>query len=59
MYICLCRRVTDSEIRHSHQELEEMGVGINCGRCLELAQQIRRERDARVPEGGDGQAHTR
>ncbi len=48
MYVCLCRAVTDTEIReaansgtHDLEGLNDaLGVGANCGSCLETAQAI-------------------
>ncbi len=48
MYICLCQAVTDTDIRQAadngatdiHQLIEALGVGNNCGACLEAAQSI-------------------
>ncbi len=48
MYVCLCRAVTDHEIReavedgavHVAQLAERCGLGTGCGRCQEMAQQL-------------------
>ena len=48
MYICLCKAVTDSEIRaavedgveHVSHLAERCGLGTGCGRCQETAQQV-------------------
>lgn len=48
MYVCLCKAVTDSEIRqavdegamHVSQLAERCGLGTGCGRCQELAQEM-------------------
>ena len=48
MYVCLCRAVTDTDIRQAadegvadvHQLVEILGVGTNCGACLEAARSI-------------------
>ena len=48
MYVCLCRAVTDTEIReaansgtHDLEGLNDaLGVGANCGSCRETAQAI-------------------
>ena len=48
MYVCLCRAVTDADIREAAnrgaQDLDHLsdtlGVGANCGCCRETAQAI-------------------
>ncbi len=48
MYVCLCKAITDSEIRdaaneglHDLEALgESLGVGVSCGCCRESAQAI-------------------
>ena len=48
MYICLCQAITDADIRQAADEgvadanqlIETLGVGTNCGTCLEAAQSI-------------------
>lgn len=48
MYVCLCRGITEKQIRQaatqqscSMQELSKvMGVGMDCGTCLEYAAQL-------------------
>jgi bacterioferritin-associated ferredoxin len=48
MYVCLCKAVTDSEIREAVEEgavhvghlAERCGLGTGCGRCQETAQQV-------------------
>lgn len=48
MYICVCKAVTDREIRQcaelgacSLRDLERcLGVGTNCGRCREAARSV-------------------
>lgn len=55
MYVCLCRAVTDADIRQAadagvadlSQLIEALGVGTNCGACLEAARSII---DARLAE---------
>ena len=54
MYVCLCRAVTDADIRQAadegvadvHQLVETLGVGTNCGTCLEAARSIINARSA-------------
>ena len=51
MYVCVCNRITDHEIRraaedgcHSMRQLgKELGVGQQCGRCTCMARDILRE----------------
>ena len=52
MYVCLCRSVTDTEIRRqvrtegvtSLRELrEQLGVATQCGRCARCAKEVLRE----------------
>ena len=51
MYVCICRQVTDHEIRDvcreglsSLSELrEKLGVASNCGKCGKFAQTIVKE----------------
>jgi len=48
MYVCLCKAVTDAEIREAaeagaadvEQLAETLGVGSGCGSCLETAETI-------------------
>ena len=48
MYVCVCRRITDRQIRQlaeqGTQTLDELqrtlGVGSQCGKCTELAHAI-------------------
>lgn len=48
MYVCLCRAVTDADIREAadqgvadvNQLIQALGVGTNCGTCLEAARSI-------------------
>lgn len=54
MYICICKAVTDKQIRRAAAngadnlgELrEKLGVGSGCGDCAEMAQEILREHRA-------------
>ncbi len=56
MFVCVCRAVTDHQIReavddgvHHVEQLEELcGVGAGCGSCKALAQQLI---EARLAEG--------
>ena len=51
MYVCICRQVTDSQIREtckggceSFSDLrEQLGVASECGRCSKLARSIVKE----------------
>ena len=51
MYVCLCRGVTDGQIRKAvaagcdsvRQLGRELGVGTQCGRCACMARDILRE----------------
>lgn len=48
MYVCVCKAVTDGQVREavsqgccSLRELRiELGVGAQCGRCLPLAREV-------------------
>ncbi|MFG0832450.1 MULTISPECIES: bacterioferritin-associated ferredoxin [Aeromonas] len=48
MYVCLCRGITDTQIRQAVQagkgELrqlkQELGLGSQCGKCLPMAKAI-------------------
>lgn len=48
MYVCLCKGVTDSQIRQAvdsgatslRQVRQQLGVGSQCGKCSCLAQEI-------------------
>ncbi|MCV2885962.1 bacterioferritin-associated ferredoxin [Aestuariibacter sp. AA17] len=49
MYICLCYGVTDKAIKKAVKEdgvgnmrelRETLGVGSQCGRCIQMAQQV-------------------
>ena len=48
MYVCLCKSVTDHEIREAVEEgalhvahlAERCGLGTGCGRCQDTAQQV-------------------
>lgn len=44
MYVCLCHGVTEQHIRESTYTLEELGVGLRCGLCLDAAKKIMEER---------------
>lgn len=48
MYVCLCMGVTDTQVREKIEEgcvstdalQDTLGVGKNCGQCMEMVQQI-------------------
>ena len=47
MYVCICRAITDADIREAAETgadverlTETLGVGGGCGTCLETAQAI-------------------
>jgi bacterioferritin-associated ferredoxin len=48
MYVCLCRAVTDAQIREAVEEgaldvshlADRCGLGTGCGRCQETAQRL-------------------
>jgi bacterioferritin-associated ferredoxin len=48
MYVCLCKAVTDSQIREAVEEgalhvshlAERCGLGTGCGRCQDTAQEL-------------------
>ena len=54
MYVCLCRAVTDADILEAadqgvadvNQLIQALGVGTNCGSCLEDARSIIEARQA-------------
>lgn len=52
MYVCLCRNVTDKDIRHlvrtegvtSMRDLrEQLGVSTQCGKCARCAKEVLQE----------------
>ena len=51
MYVCLCKAVTDTEIREAVEQgavhvthlAERCGLGTGCGRCQESAPQLMEE----------------
>jgi bacterioferritin-associated ferredoxin len=51
MYVCICRVVTDREVRHCAEQgvdslrglRRELGVASECGKCAQCALQILRE----------------
>ena len=51
MYICICKSVTDKQIRRAaakgvdnlYELRESLGVGAGCGSCLSHAQEILQE----------------
>lgn len=49
MYICVCKAVTDSRIRHAVEHgaaltlrdlTRELGVGTGCGKCVPAAREL-------------------
>lgn len=49
MFVCICRNVTDGQIRQAMREhelcslrevREHLGVGTQCGRCAQCAKQV-------------------
>ncbi|MEM7291933.1 MAG: (2Fe-2S)-binding protein [Pseudomonadota bacterium] len=48
MYVCLCKAVTDGQIRKAAQEqncsmkclMNELGVATQCGKCAKFARQV-------------------
>jgi len=52
MYVCVCRAVSDSKIRHAVEQgactmralKDQLGVGGVCGRCVPEARQLISER---------------
>ena len=58
MYICICKSVTDKQIRRAaaqgadnlYELRESLGVGAGCGSCTSLAQEILHESAARRGE---------
>ncbi|WP_079416431.1 (2Fe-2S)-binding protein [Thiomonas intermedia] len=49
MFVCICRNVTDGQIRQAMREhdlcslrevREHLGVGSQCGRCAQCAKQV-------------------
>ena len=48
MYVCLCKAVTDQDIREAvdggvhtvNQLADNCGVGTGCGRCQSMAQEL-------------------
>lgn len=60
MYVCLCRGVTDSQIREAvdagatsmRQVRQQLGVASQCGKCSCLAREIFKNAvQERTPEG--------
>ena len=52
MYVCICRQITENQIRELCQESgaaslsqvrEQLGVGLDCGKCGNHARSILRE----------------
>jgi len=52
MYVCLCKAITDQDIRDAVDEgahtvgqlAESCGAGTGCGRCQQMAQELIDER---------------
>lgn len=47
MIVCVCRRISDRQIRAAAEngatslaDLEQIGVALQCGKCADMAQQI-------------------
>jgi bacterioferritin-associated ferredoxin len=48
MYVCLCKAVTDTQIREAVEEgavhvshlADRCGLGTGCGRCQDMAQEL-------------------
>jgi bacterioferritin-associated ferredoxin len=61
MYVCVCNRVTDTEIRHQAEsgcrsltELgDRLGVGMRCGRCRDYAADLLRQQGRSAWVGTD------
>lgn len=61
MYVCLCVGVTETQIRqaiadgcHSIKALQdELGVGIICGKCIEMIECILQETAIKMPMSTD------
>ena len=55
MYVCICKAVTDKQIRRAaangadnlYELREALGVGSGCGSCADHAQEILNESNAR------------
>ncbi|TVZ38183.1 bacterioferritin-associated ferredoxin [Alteromonadaceae bacterium 2753L.S.0a.02] len=63
MYVCLCKGVTDAEIREAidggaesmRQVRDQLGVATQCGKCACLAREIITEHlESTGPEASDG-----
>lgn len=60
MYICLCKRITDGQIRQSRaggvacfdQLQQQLGVSTQCGCCEELARSVFEENMEATAESG-------
>jgi len=58
MYVCICKSVTDKQIRHAaargvqnlYELRESLGVAAGCGSCSQMAQSILDEH-SREPAG--------
>ncbi len=55
MYVCICKAITDKQIRRAaangvdnlYELREELGVGSGCGTCADMASSILNETNAR------------
>lgn len=55
MYVCICKSVTDKQIRHAaakgadnlYELRERLGVASGCGSCADMAREILHETRAR------------
>ena len=58
MYVCLCKSVTDQQIRRAaakgvdnlYELREALGVASGCGSCADMAESILEETNARYAE---------
>lgn len=56
MYVCLCKGITDSQLRDAVAEgsttfkevKQQLGVGVQCGKCIPLALAILAEETAKT-----------
>jgi bacterioferritin-associated ferredoxin len=56
MYVCICKAVTDKQIRRAasagcenlHDLQDSLGVALYCGSCAELAESILQEAQEKV-----------
>ena len=58
MYVCICKSVTDTQIRRAaangvdnlYELRESLGVGSGCGSCADMAESILNEANTRRAE---------